>query len=122
MAELCWECKKVEIPEPEMCCSGHMCGCYGLPVEPPYCDECHEKLLGGREEVPSESTKHRMTWSEFKDTRRLHTLGGQLFIDTNRFGRIFIKAISEARGYKTFNFTARGYGHALEWIKEASGV
>lgn len=23
-----------------MCCSGYMCGCMGLPVHPPLCEEC----------------------------------------------------------------------------------
>ena len=28
--------------EGEYCCSGlnNGCGCYGLPIEPPYCDKC----------------------------------------------------------------------------------
>ncbi len=28
------------IPEPKFCCSGSDCGCMGLPIDPPYCDEC----------------------------------------------------------------------------------
>ncbi|MNV41584.1 hypothetical protein D3C71_1332250 [compost metagenome] len=36
----CWECKEEEILEPEYCCSGHECGCYGYPLDPPYCDKC----------------------------------------------------------------------------------
>lgn len=37
----CMECGK-SIPgyEPHYCCNGHECGCYGLPMEPPVCDEC----------------------------------------------------------------------------------
>lgn len=26
-----------EIPEPQRCCNGQDCGCYGMPIEPPYC-------------------------------------------------------------------------------------
>ncbi|GBF73157.1 hypothetical protein PA598K_01442 [Paenibacillus sp. 598K] len=40
----------VDVPdyEPEMCCSGYMCGCMGLPIEPPICSkECTEKAFGG---------------------------------------------------------------------------
>lgn len=59
-----------------------------------------------------------MKWSEFKDVRQFQTDGGELFIDVNRFGRTFIKAISKDRGYKTFNFNPRGYGFALKWIEE----
>ena len=25
-----------------MCCDGYMCGCMGLPTEPPYCFKCME--------------------------------------------------------------------------------
>lgn len=42
----CWECKVNEIPEPEYCCNGHMCGCHGFPIDPPYCDECFSKATG----------------------------------------------------------------------------
>lgn len=44
---LCAECKKVEIPEPQRCCSGHECGCYGMPIDPPYCQSCEDLLLRG---------------------------------------------------------------------------
>jgi hypothetical protein len=42
----CWECKLNDVPDEniQMCCSGYMCGCGGMPVEPPICDECLEKL------------------------------------------------------------------------------
>lgn len=60
-----------------------------------------------------------MKWSEFRDVRQLRRDGGELFIDVNRFGLTFIKAISGVRGYKTFSFNPRGYGFALKWIKEA---
>ncbi|AGN89373.1 hypothetical protein YERFFEJ_60 [Paenibacillus phage Yyerffej] len=45
----CWNCDVVEIPEPEYCCSGRDwdgsgCGCYGLPVEPPFCKGCWEEM------------------------------------------------------------------------------
>jgi hypothetical protein len=40
----CSECgKEIEV---EMCCSGHECGCMGLPVEPPVCSsECYDKFM-----------------------------------------------------------------------------
>lgn len=35
-----------EIPKPQMCCSGHECGCMGLPIEPPVCSEkCYKALI-----------------------------------------------------------------------------
>ncbi len=31
--------------EPKMCCSGYMCGCMGLPVDPVVCsEECYNNL------------------------------------------------------------------------------
>jgi hypothetical protein len=38
--EKCLECNTNDIPDPEYCCNGYMCGCMGLPIDPPYCDEC----------------------------------------------------------------------------------
>jgi hypothetical protein len=26
----------------EYCCDGYMCGCMGMPIEPPFCDRCEE--------------------------------------------------------------------------------
>lgn len=32
--------------EVTMCCNGHMCGCYGLPVDPPVCSsECYDTFI-----------------------------------------------------------------------------
>jgi hypothetical protein len=34
--------------EVEMCCSGYMCGCMGMPIEPPVCsskNECYDKYM-----------------------------------------------------------------------------
>ena len=32
--------------EVNMCCSGHECGCMGLPTEPPVCSEkCYDILM-----------------------------------------------------------------------------
>lgn len=39
--------------EPQMCCSGHMCGCMGMPVNPVFCDECEEKVYGKRDYLRS---------------------------------------------------------------------
>lgn len=32
--------------QPEMCCDGYMCGCYGKPTNPVFCETCEEKLFG----------------------------------------------------------------------------
>jgi hypothetical protein len=32
--------------EPRMCCSGFECGCYGMPINPIFCDKCLEKYFG----------------------------------------------------------------------------
>ena len=32
--------------EPQFCCDGKMCGCYGEVINPVFCDECEEKFLG----------------------------------------------------------------------------
>jgi DNA-directed RNA polymerase subunit RPC12/RpoP len=38
--------------EVEMCCSGYMCGCMGMPVDPPVCsDECYDKYMDNRDKV-----------------------------------------------------------------------
>lgn len=44
--ESCFICDKpVEGYEPQHCCSGHMCGCRGLPIEPAICSEkCWDTL------------------------------------------------------------------------------
>lgn len=35
---LCYICKnKMPYYKIRLCCSGHECGCYGLPVDPPVC-------------------------------------------------------------------------------------
>jgi len=32
--------------EPQYCCDGIMCGCMGMPTEPPVCSqECFDKLM-----------------------------------------------------------------------------
>lgn len=32
--------------EVKMCCSGHECGCMGLPVDPPVCSEsCYDQYM-----------------------------------------------------------------------------
>lgn len=45
MKYYCMICEKELDYEPLMCCSGYMCGCYGMPIEPPVCsNECYNKL------------------------------------------------------------------------------
>jgi hypothetical protein len=47
--EVC--CKPVPGFKYEYCCSGHECGCLGMPAEPCICsEECWDKFVGGREE------------------------------------------------------------------------
>lgn len=48
-----WQCdgcgKGVLVPddyEEEYCCSGYMCGCMGLPIDPILCEECTTKYIG----------------------------------------------------------------------------
>ena len=31
--------------EPNRCCSGHMCGCLGLPIDPILCESCIEQII-----------------------------------------------------------------------------
>lgn len=42
----CWQCRG-DLPEDyehPTCCSGHECGCMGMPTEPPFCSkECSDK-------------------------------------------------------------------------------
>ncbi len=46
----CWNCGKVEIPEPQTCCSGRECGCMGLPIDPPFCSKkCQEEYYTKQE-------------------------------------------------------------------------
>lgn len=32
--------------EREYCCDGYMCGCYGLHINPVFCDTCEEEIFG----------------------------------------------------------------------------
>ena len=34
----------VEDYEPDFCCSGFECGCQGLPIWPPLCEECESNF------------------------------------------------------------------------------
>lgn len=50
-----WHCNgcnaPIQVPndyEPEYCCDGRECGCYGLPVNPMFCDACEERVFGSR--------------------------------------------------------------------------
>lgn len=46
-----WECIECKTPidyEPEYCCSGYMCGCMGMPIDPPLCVRCFERIINGR--------------------------------------------------------------------------
>lgn len=48
--ETCCECGAIltqeEIDEfwnGKRCCDGYMCGCMGLPIDPPYCFKCMDE-------------------------------------------------------------------------------
>lgn len=48
-AETCCECGAILMQEEidefwkgNRCCEGYMCGCMGLPIDPPYCFKCLE--------------------------------------------------------------------------------
>lgn len=32
--------------EPEICCGGFECACYGRPINPVFCDSCEERIYG----------------------------------------------------------------------------
>lgn len=37
----------VKVPDDfvyEFCCNGHMCGCYGYPTNPVFCDHCEKEI------------------------------------------------------------------------------
>ncbi|WP_182101847.1 hypothetical protein [Niallia taxi] len=38
--------KVIDEYKTEYCCSGVECGCYGLPVNPVFCDDCEKLILG----------------------------------------------------------------------------
>lgn len=40
----CMECGKHIEYVPQYCCSGFECGCGGLPIDPPVCDECWNNM------------------------------------------------------------------------------
>lgn len=43
----CFQATEVEVDhQPELCCDGYMCGCYGKPTNPVFCETCEEKLFG----------------------------------------------------------------------------
>lgn len=37
----------VENYEPEYCCDGRECGCFGRPIEPPLCEKCWDEITEG---------------------------------------------------------------------------
>jgi hypothetical protein len=41
----CWrETKVVKDYKPWVCCDGRECGCYGLPINPVFCEKCEDKF------------------------------------------------------------------------------
>lgn len=49
-----WNCDRCGKPlevetsyETKWCCSGFECGCFGLPINPVFCDDCIEELYEG---------------------------------------------------------------------------
>ena len=57
--EHCENCGEfVEGFEYEYCCSGYMCGCMGLPIEPCVCSgDCYEELFGKRKQLSDKDKK-----------------------------------------------------------------
>lgn len=50
--------KELKDYDPKMCCSGYMCGCRGMPTEPPICStECWDALMNRREKLIEESNE-----------------------------------------------------------------
>lgn len=47
------EIKVLDSYEPEFCCDGRECGCYGRPINQMFCDDC-ERIIWGK---PIEQTK-----------------------------------------------------------------
>jgi hypothetical protein len=41
----CIKCGKTINADVTMCCDGYMCGCMGLPVHPPLCEECEKAFF-----------------------------------------------------------------------------
>ena len=41
------EIKVLDDYEPEFCCEGRECGCYGGPINPIFCDDC-ERIIWGK--------------------------------------------------------------------------
>jgi hypothetical protein len=48
-----WNCDSCGEPikvfkeyEPEHCCDGYLCGCYGYPINPIFCTPCERKIYG----------------------------------------------------------------------------
>jgi len=42
----------------QMCCSGHECGCMGMPIEPPVCsNKCYDKYIENRDKVKKAPVK-----------------------------------------------------------------
>ncbi len=43
--------------EVRMCCSGHECGCMGLPIDPPVCSsECYDKFMDKQKNIKHSHT------------------------------------------------------------------
>ena len=41
----CMMCGKEIDYEPKFCCNGSDCGCGGLPIDPPLCDDCWDMYM-----------------------------------------------------------------------------
>lgn len=54
--------------EPEYCCSGYMCGCFGKPIEPCVCSErCYKALMDGIGKPMAQRAKDAEIAREFED-------------------------------------------------------
>ncbi len=43
----CIQCGKMTEADMTMCCDGYMCGCKGLPIQSPLCEECDKTFFEG---------------------------------------------------------------------------
>jgi len=58
--------KEIEI---QRCCDGYMCGCMGMPIEPPVCsEECMEKYAENiKNKVKEIKTKSNLKFTKLKN-------------------------------------------------------
>lgn len=59
--------------EVQMCCSGYMCGCQGMPVDPPVCsNKCYDDYMDQRNKVKSKPVVVPDIIASFNKTSDIH--------------------------------------------------